>query len=829
MRFFFGVLMLWVTAVSVSAERWVRINQLGYLPSDRKVAVLLCDDEVQPEAFEVVDVFTRQTVLRSTWLRPMGPLGQMKQTYRLDFSSLRKDGTYVVKVGNAQSPHFPIACNAYDGTADFLLNYMRQQRCGYNPYLRDSCHQHDGYIVGHPMKEGQYIDVRGGWHDATDQLQYVSTSANAVYQMMLAYEQHPESFGDAYGRNGMPGANGVPDVIDEIAWGIEWLLKMNPAPGELYNQVADDRDHVGLRFPNKDKADYGYGPGKGRAVWYCSGATQQMGKFKNATTGKASTAGKFASAFALGKRVLQPFYPDLARQLEQKAMEAYATGQEFPGRVQTTSVRSPYIYEEWNWTDDMELGAVELYRLRRDPSYLEAAQNYGRLETFTPWMGTDTARHYQWYPFMNAAHWRIATETQGKERKEFIAYLKQGIAQVWDRARTSPFLYGIPPIWCSNNLTTAMLTQCIFYRTLTGDCQYEELEAALRDWLFGCNPWGTSMVVELPIGGIYPMQPHSIWNRLMKKGHTKGGLVDGPVYSSIFGSLIGVSLEGAEAYEHFQPGTMVYHDGYHDYSTNEPTIDGTACLIYPLSYYASEGRKGAKRKVADRNVYYAGGIVRGDPQRKRICLVFTAADKADGADIILPTLKKRGIKGGFFFTGEFYEKFPHVIRQLVKDGHYVGSHSYGHLLYSSWEDRDSMLVSHEEFCQDMEHSYELMAKFGIRKEDTRYFIPPYEHYNERVSGWARQMGLHIMNYTQGTGTNADYTIPSMKSYRDSETLYRRLMDYEREYGLNGHFLMVHFGTRQDRTDKFYALLPEIIDELKGRGYKFVGVKEMIEH
>ena len=92
---------------------------------------------------------------------------------------------------------------------------MRQQRCGYNPFLKDSCHVHDGYIVYHPTKTGQHIDVRGGWHDATDYLQYTTTSANAIYQMMFAYQENPESFGDAYDAAGNPGANGIPDIVDE--------------------------------------------------------------------------------------------------------------------------------------------------------------------------------------------------------------------------------------------------------------------------------------------------------------------------------------------------------------------------------------------------------------------------------------------------------------------------------------------------------------------------------------------------------------------------------------------------------------------------------------
>ena len=62
-----------------------------------------------------------------------------------------------------------------------------------------------------------------------------------------------------------------------------------------------------------------------------------------------------------------------------------------------------------------------------------------------------------------------------------------------------------------------------------------------------------------------------------------GGLVDGPVYGSIFNGLIGIQLKDADEYADFQSNLAVYHDDYGDYSTNEPTMDGTASLIYLLA------------------------------------------------------------------------------------------------------------------------------------------------------------------------------------------------------------------------------------------------------
>lgn len=829
-----SIALLALAAVQTFAGSWVRINQIGYLPEATKVAVFMSNEAVQVNGFELVDAFAGEAVWRSDAVRPMGALGQMKTTCRLDFSALKTDGAYYIKVlssgGETRSEIFPINPKVYDGAADFVLNYMRQQRCGWNPFFKDSCHRKDGIIVGHPdpKKDSTFLDVTGGWHDASDCLQYTTTSANAIYQMMFAYQSNPEAFSDNHLADGTPGRNGIPDIIDEIYWGLKWLDKMNPEPGEMYNQIADDRDHVGMRVPNDDQADYGWGKGEYRPVWFCSGEPQQRGKRgdKNKTTGVASTAGKFASDFALGAEILKPFYPEFAEKIGAKARAAYDAGVAKPGVCQTASVVSPYIYEEDNWVDDMELAAYEMYRRTGDKKYRTEAIEYARREPVTPWMGADSARHYQWYPFMNMGHYRIARNFGGKVSAEFIRNIRSGIQRVYERGKDHPFMFGIPGIWCSNNLTSAMLTQCILYRELTGDTTYQEMEGALRDWLLGCNPWGVSMIVELPKGGIFPTQPHSFIINY-KMGNTTGGLVDGPVYATIFGSLLGIRTDGGINYEEFQPGDLVYHDSTHDYSTNEPTMDGTASLTFPLSYYQREGSATAAHLTTqtDNNIYQDGGIIRTDPSVKHIDFVFTAADKADGAGRIISTLRKYNIKGGFFFTGEFFEMYPDVVRRLVAEGHYVGSHSYGHLLYAPWGNRDSLLVTKQEFEEDIFKSYKVLREFGIT--DAPYFIPPYEHYNATISSWARQLGLQVINYTPGTLTNGDYTTPEMKRYFSSKEILGRIWEYERTdpNGLNGHIMLIHFGTDPARTDKFYDKLPGLIRELRRKGYSFTPLKD----
>ena len=582
--FCFACLFTIISCSSRKENTWIRINQIGYLPNSIKVAVILSKDEINLKTCFVCRESDRKIVLtiENKHVTGFGEFGSFKSSYRLDFSSLQDTGYYYIQAGKTRSKPFSISQDVYTGTADYLLKYMRQQRCGYNPYYHDSCHTHDGFIVFHPNPklDSTMIDVTGGWHDASDYLQYVTTSANAVHQMLFAYEQNSGAFSDRFSGNGEEGINQLPDILDEAFWGLDWLLKMNPAKGEMYNQIADDRDHRGFRLPVNDTVTYRKGPG--RPVYFCTGEPQGSEQYKNKSTGVASTAGKFASAFALGGLLMKDKNPAKAEMLKQKAVEAYLYGKQNPGVCQTAPCSAPYYYEEGNWMDDMELAAIQLYRLTDDENYLNDAVKYGREEQVTPWMGADTARHYQWYPFVNLGHYYLASVSDTTIRQEFTRYLRKGIQNVYDRGMNNPFLNGVPFIWCSNNLVAGILTQCCLYEQLTGEKKFREMEAVLRDWLFGCNPWGTSMIIGFPENSDYPEDTHAAL--LYIKGEQPlGGLVDGPVYYSIYNNLKGIYLSEKDEYEKFQSDFAVYHDDHADYSTNEPTMDGTASLTYYLS------------------------------------------------------------------------------------------------------------------------------------------------------------------------------------------------------------------------------------------------------
>jgi hypothetical protein len=580
---FLELLILAQIAAASPPSAAIRINQLGYRPDAPKVAVLCSLNPIVVRDFLVVDT-AGKPILKGP-ATPAKPFGPCVVSYRLDFSSIRKPGEYQIFTGGVESPIVRIRTNAYAGAADTLLYYMREQRSGFNPLFKTVVHTRDGIVVDDSARTGKFVPVTGGWADASDYLQYVMTSSNATFVMLMAYRDHPASFADRFDSRGLPESNGIPDVLDEARHGLEWLVRMFPSDSEMYNQLGDDRDHTYWDLPTNDSADYGWGKGKERPVYPCTGKPQGLFKYKNRSDGLASTAGKYASAFALASSIYSQHEPDFAKKLRRKALSAYRIGKRFPGVCQGAPGRAPYYYEEDNWVDDMELAAAELYALTRDRKYLRDALEYASREPVTPWMGADTAKHYQWYPWHNNGHHEIWRSANAADRKIVAEYYRKGLAAVVSRADNG-FRIGIPFIWCSNNLMASFATQAYLYRHMTGDNQFREYEQAALDWLFGTNPWGVSMVIGLPHDGVFARDPHSV---VAKELHVEltGALLDGPVYSSIYKHLLGISLHDLDEYAAYNTGFIVYHDDVGDYSTNEPIMDGTANLSYLLAAMAA--------------------------------------------------------------------------------------------------------------------------------------------------------------------------------------------------------------------------------------------------
>jgi hypothetical protein len=211
-----------LTAARAEEFAWIRVNQVGYLPDDPKIAILSSDRPLAGE-YRVGEFATDIGADQGAW-------GPFAHNYRLDFSGVREAGEYQVKFGEIASPRFAIGPDAYKDVPGKLLEFMRLQRCGDNPVTGKKCHQQDGFDT----TTGEIVDVTGGWHDAGDRLKHMITTSHCVAALYLA------------------GAE------DEARHGAALIKTIHPQPDVIYVQIGDDRDHMP---PNTlwhdDQSDYG--------------------------------------------------------------------------------------------------------------------------------------------------------------------------------------------------------------------------------------------------------------------------------------------------------------------------------------------------------------------------------------------------------------------------------------------------------------------------------------------------------------------------------------------------------------------------------------------
>jgi len=599
-------LILWAVLPHLCAgesakEIYIRVSQIGYRPQDTKVAIAFSTKPLEDSFYVAEGGHFEETRsgLKTIFKGKIKPItnakwGKFDYHAELDFSAVKKPGRYLLRI--EESDFVPVTINekVYAELPDELLEFMREQQCGYNPFLKKECHRLDGRTAYGPLPYGTYLECSGGWHDAADLLKYLLTSGNATAQMLLAYQIekigtdrrtiHPAHsstkniFQDHFDAQGDAGANGRADILDEARWGLDWMLKLHPAPDQLYHQIADDRDHIGRRLPYEEIADYGWGKGSNRVVYFADGKPQGLSLYKSDSTGVANIAGRYAAAMALAHLVFKETDKLFAEKCLKAGMEVYQLGRAKEGVQQGNSYKAPYRYAETTWADDMEWGAATLFLATREKKYLTDAKRYAKLAGSESWMGQEQTGHYQYYPFMNVGHFLLYDSVDDKFKKILAGYYREGIERCLRMGEKNPYRIGVPFIWCSNNLTVALATQILLYERMTGDLRYHEFMAKQRDWLTGRNPWGTSMFMGIPEGGVYPHDPHLMTTKLTGRS-VRGGLVDGPVYERIFKTLKGVSITEPDPFNLFQSELAVYHDDIQDYSSNEPTMDGTASAI----------------------------------------------------------------------------------------------------------------------------------------------------------------------------------------------------------------------------------------------------------
>jgi peptidoglycan/xylan/chitin deacetylase (PgdA/CDA1 family) len=259
-------------------------------------------------------------------------------------------------------------------------------------------------------------------------------------------------------------------------------------------------------------------------------------------------------------------------------------------------------------------------------------------------------------------------------------------------------------------------------------------------------------------------------------------------------------------------------------------LAGAMLVCVMIGWSATEPCSTGQVELASGCEIVEGAVVRGPVSGRRIALVFTGHEFAEGGTTILDGLRRHRARASFFLTGDFLAnpEFEPLVRRLVAEGHYLGPHSDKHLLYCDWSPRKTRLVSRETFEADLRANLVKIAR--LTPERPAYFLPPYEHHDAEIARWTAALGMRLVNFTPGTRSNADYTEDAARNFVTSETIYDSIVRRERDdpHGLNGFLLLLHIGAGPLRTDKFADRFGELLDHLAGKDYHFVRVDELLE-
>jgi endoglucanase len=225
------------------------VDQAGYTPERRKIAVMPFD----ADDFTVCDengnvVFTGKTA-HFGYDEDSGDT-----VFTADFSELKTEGSYRVHAGGRISAVFRIGGDVYDKLLYDTSKAYYYLRCGCalepkyaGVYQHKPCHCSEASLY---EDDSITLDVSGGWHDAGDYGRYVTAGAVAAAHLLYAYRLFPKAFDDL--KLDIPDGS-MPDILTEIRYELEWLLKMQREDGGVYHKVTT-MQHAPFVMPEDDTA-----------------------------------------------------------------------------------------------------------------------------------------------------------------------------------------------------------------------------------------------------------------------------------------------------------------------------------------------------------------------------------------------------------------------------------------------------------------------------------------------------------------------------------------------------------------------------------------------
>nr|AFG25775.1 cellulase [uncultured organism] len=561
----------------------VSVNQVGYFPDSVKFAMVT---GTGTSDWSLINVDTNETVAEGTTSEGVLDNASGDTVQTIDFSDFSTPGTYRLVVGDAQSVPFQIGSALYSQLKQNALHYFYLNRSGIplepeyaGEWAREAGHISDEDVTcwegtdadGQTWDGCDYrLNVRGGWYDAGDYGKYVVNGGISVWTLLNLYERLPDSFGD--GTLSIPeSGNGVPDILDEARWEMEFLLAMQvpggqPLAGMVHHKMHDRRwSGVPVMPPAEVDND-----------------NQQNGRFlfppsTAATLNMAATAAQCA-------RIWREIDPEFANRCLNAAQTAWNAANENPVMLAgRTPGEGGGDYGDGNVDDEFYWAAAELFITTGDEEYREyltASRYFNVFPGTNPsnvssmsWGGTAALGTISLAVVPNTLPENDIEVLRNQITEAAEGYLETIGAEGY-RVPISDNRY----YWGSNSdvLNNAIILALAY--DFTSDDRFLNGVNDSMDYVLGRNALGFSFVSGY--GAVSMQHPHHrFWGNRPQSSFPPpppGALAGGPNAQPADPAAI-------NAVGQFPPAKR-YIDDIESYSTNEVTINWNAPLVWVSAY-----------------------------------------------------------------------------------------------------------------------------------------------------------------------------------------------------------------------------------------------------
>ncbi|MFD7897579.1 glycoside hydrolase family 9 protein [Streptomyces sp. NPDC059743] len=573
-------------APKAAAAIAVQVNQVGYLPDGPKRATVVTA-ATAPTAWELRSA-AGATVASGVTTARGGDTASGDSTHLADFSSYTGTGTgYTLVVDGQRSHPFDIRAGLYNTLRSDAMSFFYQQRSGIaiDPALAGAAYARPaGHLGVAPNKGDTSVpcqagvcdysrDVRGGWYDAGDHGKYVVNGGLSTWLLVNSFERAKRAgtdaaLGDSTLRVPERG-NGVPDVLDEARWELDFLMRMQvpegkPLAGMAFHKIHD-ANWTGL--PTRPELD-----DQQRELHRPSTA---------ATLNLAATAAQCA-------RVYAPYDAAFAARCLDSARRAWTAARANPNLIAPDSDgNGGGAYGDATVSDEFYWAGAELYATTGEAAYRDAV-------TASPWhtsSGAFTSFGFGWADTAALGRIVLATVPTGLPAAE-TTRLRASVTAAADAHLTtmSGQGYAVPLpstayVWGSNGqVANNGIVMAVAYG-LTGQQRYRAGSIEALDYLLGRNTLGQSYVSGY---GEQPSrnQHHRFWANQYDASlpNPPAGSIAGGPNAALQDPVAQEKLSGCKP-------AACYIDDIGSYSTNEVAVNWNAPLAW-LTQFAAESANG---------------------------------------------------------------------------------------------------------------------------------------------------------------------------------------------------------------------------------------------